>query len=584
MAKPIRVTILGDASKLERELGSAEGSMGKFGDSAKKMGGLLAGAFAITALADFGTDLFNSGKQLEEWRRKSEAVFGDQLEGVQEWADANNTALGITDEALVNIAAGMSDLLKPMGFTAEEATRMTTDTLELSGALASWSGGQYDAAEVSDILAKAMLGERDSLKSLGISMSQAEVDQRALAIAQADGRDEITDMDKALATQQLVLEKSTDAQAAWAEGGEDAAIAQNELGVTMMELKEDIASALIPVFNTLLGVINDYLVPAIENVVNWFKDFRTNIEPWIPLIAGVGAVILLALLPAMLAWAVSAAAAAASMIIAASPVIALGVAIAALVAGIVWAYQNVEIFRDIVDGAFAVIKTVVETVAGNIVEYIQTIIDIGTNVIEFFQNVFAGDFDAALENVKNIALGFVSLITAPFTNIIDVVKNLWDLDFLKDTIVDAIDLVITWVTEDAPGLIGDAALGMFDGIADAFKSMLNLLVEGWNALDLSFTVPDVWGIPKRGESFDVIPDFPEPFPGLADGGHVLSSGTVMVGERGPEFLKLPRGAEVRPLDRGTGSGNQITIHANTNADAGQIGKEVALALKMQGVS
>lgn len=37
-------------------------------------------------------------------------------------------------------------------------------------------------------------------------------------------------------------------------------------------------------------------------------------------------------------------------------------------------------------------------------------------------------------------------------------------------------------------------------------------------------------------------------PGLATGGTVTGSGTVMVGERGPELLKLPGGASVIPLD------------------------------------
>ncbi|OXM99874.1 tape measure protein [Bifidobacterium vansinderenii] len=38
-------------------------------------------------------------------------------------------------------------------------------------------------------------------------------------------------------------------------------------------------------------------------------------------------------------------------------------------------------------------------------------------------------------------------------------------------------------------------------------------------------------------------------PMLAKGGTVTQSGTVMVGERGPELLRLPQGAQVRPLER-----------------------------------
>lgn len=51
--------------------------------------------------------------------------------------------------------------------------------------------------------------------------------------------------------------------------------------------------------------------------------------------------------------------------------------------------------------------------------------------------------------------------------------------------------------------------------------------------------------------------------GLAEGGTTTTSGTVLVGERGPEFLNLPRGASVVPLDKATGSGDTyINIELN----------------------
>ena len=48
-------------------------------------------------------------------------------------------------------------------------------------------------------------------------------------------------------------------------------------------------------------------------------------------------------------------------------------------------------------------------------------------------------------------------------------------------------------------------------------------------------------------------------PGLATGGTITSAGTALVGERGPELLHLPRGAQVQPL----GAGGGVTITGNT---------------------
>ena len=45
-------------------------------------------------------------------------------------------------------------------------------------------------------------------------------------------------------------------------------------------------------------------------------------------------------------------------------------------------------------------------------------------------------------------------------------------------------------------------------------------------------------------------------PGLQHGGTITRSGAALVGERGPEVVSLPRGAQVAPL----GAGGGITIN------------------------
>ena len=63
-----------------------------------------------------------------------------------------------------------------------------------------------------------MLGEREQLKSLGISINQAEVDARVLANQQKGLTYATEQQAKAVATQQLIYEKSEDAQTAFEEG------------------------------------------------------------------------------------------------------------------------------------------------------------------------------------------------------------------------------------------------------------------------------------------------------------------------------------------------------------------------------
>ena len=61
-------------------------------------------------------------------------------------------------------------------------------------------------------------------------------------------------MDKALATQELVFEKSTDAQTAYAEGGNKLLRAQNNLKATFKDLRDRVVTALIPAFMRLVEI------------------------------------------------------------------------------------------------------------------------------------------------------------------------------------------------------------------------------------------------------------------------------------------------------------------------------------------
>ncbi len=56
-------------------------------------------------------------------------------------------------------------------------------------------------------------------------------------------------------------------------------------------------------------------------------------------------------------------------------------------------------------------------------------------------------------------------------------------------------------------------------------------------------------------------------PELAEGGDIIGGGRVMVGERGPELLDLPRGARVTPLDKAGRGDIHINIEMNGNIQA-----------------
>lgn len=197
--------------------------------------GVLAGAFTVDAIIGFGKELINRGAELELLDRKARVVFGETFPLVNRAAEESAQAMGLTNAEYISAAANIQDLLVPMGFARKEAAEMSTGLVDLSGALAQWSGGQKTASEVSEILSKALLGERDSLNSLGIDIKQAEVDAELLARGQAKLTGEAKKQAEAMVTLDLIMRKSTDAQAGFASGTESFAQAQGSRIATLRD-------------------------------------------------------------------------------------------------------------------------------------------------------------------------------------------------------------------------------------------------------------------------------------------------------------------------------------------------------------
>ena len=100
-------------------------------------------------------------------------------------------------------------------------------------------------------------------------------------------------------------------------------------------------------------------------------------------------------------------------------------------------------------------------------------------------------------------------------------------------------------------------------------SGVNGLINGINS------VTGAVGIPA-------IPTFTAPqIPMLANGGLIRTAGTVIVGEKGPEMLSLPRGAKVSPIDKSKRSENKfyINIYADGKS-ADEIVDELVPKLKL----
>lgn len=252
----------GTLGKLGGVAGRASVGIGGFAKGAAIAGVAVAGVGGAVIAA--GTKVVGYAGKLDLLKKKSAIVFGGELGRVQSWAAESARAMGLTTAQATGLAAGMADLLIPMGFTRKAAADMATETVGLAGALAEWSGGTKTAAEVTEILSAAFMGERDGLNALGISITQAEVDAALLAKGQQNLTGKMRQQAEATATQKLIMEKSTDAQKAYADGAGSLARKTAESKARLAEWGQTILVKATPMLTQLIGFINDSAIPSLD--------------------------------------------------------------------------------------------------------------------------------------------------------------------------------------------------------------------------------------------------------------------------------------------------------------------------------
>lgn len=525
----ITVRILGDNKSLKNALDDSESRVGKFASGAGKVLGAAAlgvagvGAAAVT----WGPQILDQGNQLEALGVKSATVFGNSLTDVEKWASGVAGSMGLTEAQLTGAAANFGDLLKPMGFTSAEAAGMSTEMLNLAGALSAWTGGQQDATQVSETLAKAMLGERDGLKSLGISISEADVQARLAANGQEDLTGAALEQAKALATQQLILEKSADAQAAWTDGSMDQLKASNEAKAGIEQVKEALIQGAVPAIQKLVpyiadlaGWLGENLPRAFDAVSRWWG--RNG--PWITTTVQTVFGAIRTAAEAVVSWFREnwpAIKATIDTVVSwlrddAWPVVQAVFGFIQTEANnlIAWVKENWPDIRDTIAGVIEAVRVIVENVVkvitdlwerfgDDIMKYtqatwenIKTLIDsaikIVRGIIDTVTALIRGDWGEVWEGIKTIVDGvwqgiktlidqalqvIKTTLSLAWTAIKDVAREAWE--GFKGLISDAIDAAVDTI-KSIPGRLLDlhlalanAGLGLGRALLDGLKDALS---------------------------------------------------------------------------------------------------------------
>ncbi len=300
----------------------------------------------------------------------------------------------------------------------------------------------------------------------------------------------------------------------------------------------------------------------------------------------------------------------ASMAVAAAPFIAVGVAMAAVGAGIAYLYENVDGFRQFVDetlpvvsdlfqSTFDLISTIVSTtvdaitaawsmwgdeimsVTGTVFSLIGSIITNGLSIIsgifKLITALITGDWGAAWDAIKQIVTSNLAIIGAVISSTMAIAKAVvsaaWStitalfgsqITAIKNTVSNGLNAVVNFF-RGLPGSIASAMSTLANAITNPFRSAFNSLKSLWNSTvgGFGFTVPS-W-IPGVGGKGFTIPK--------------MHTGGIFDAPGGEGLALLQRGEGVFTPDQmralGSGPGQAVAAPTTVVIDAGNADQALA---------
>lgn len=166
-----------DDSDYNRKLAALEG---KSESTFKKIAQLAAGYLTLRALTGFAGKAIQTYSDLEEETNKFNVVFRGLGETTDRVLSDMRKNFGLSELAAKKMLAGTGDILTGFGFDRSTALALSEGAAKLGADIASFSNYSGGAAGATEALTKAMLGETESAKMLGVVIRQDDDHYKSL--------------------------------------------------------------------------------------------------------------------------------------------------------------------------------------------------------------------------------------------------------------------------------------------------------------------------------------------------------------------------------------------------------------------
>lgn len=207
---------------------------------------IAAGGFAVKMASDMNESL-----------NKVDVAFKSSADRVKEWSKTTLDSFGIASGSALDMAALFGDMSTSMGLSTSKAAELSTSLVGLAGDIASFKN--IGISETQTALAGIFTGETESLKRLGIVMTETNLKEYALAQGITKKIDAMSQAEKVMLRYNYVMSVTKNSQGDFARTADGAANQTRTFGESLKQTAETFGKLILPAFTSGLTVVNGWL-------------------------------------------------------------------------------------------------------------------------------------------------------------------------------------------------------------------------------------------------------------------------------------------------------------------------------------
>lgn len=264
-----------DRREFERDLKKGEQGFHGLSLASVKSAATVGLAFATMGAAIGGvTSLYsssvNAARDLAETVSKTKVVFQDSSIVIEQMGETAAEALGISKQAAMEAASTFGNFFYGIGVGQAKAAQMSKQMVELAADLASFNNA--DPEDMLIRLRAGLSGEAEPLRRVGVFLTEAKVKAKAMEMGLADAHGELSEGAKILARYQIILDETKTAQGDFARTAEGLANSQRTANAELVDAQAELGESLLPFQLAITRAETDFARFTKSGIEGW-QDF-----------------------------------------------------------------------------------------------------------------------------------------------------------------------------------------------------------------------------------------------------------------------------------------------------------------------